>query len=341
MTADPPPDPPPPPKDGLDPFRELIRNPAALAYLAVAGGALLVLVLIVFQLYFSAIGAALVFALGLLGLLLRWTAMPVFLVAVIGYVSLAPLGVPMMSAGSPSMIPGSQFMLRDLFLLATLLTYLLAQFRLLSVIHAAVPFEATSRYLRKRAKAAVRPPLPVSDGELGRLFVRVAVFVVVGQLLWLGLTRLVLDFRSEPWIAVVQDDTTVTYRRGTVESMEAGETDQMGQALWHRSRSVSRCVLAVGLFVGLGIAVRFAFWFWRVATLNREQAKLYLTDAQWAEARREIDRQEKWRAWMVDKLNGTTKPRSGCGTLFLVIGMPAILLLVFWLLMMAMGCVKS
>ena len=89
------------------------------------------------------------------------------------------------------------------------------------------------------------------------------------------------------------------------------------------------------------MAVRFTFWFWRHHTLGREQAKMLLTDLQWAEHMREIDRQEKWRAWMVDKLNGTTKPRSGCGTLFMVVGLPAILLLVFWLLMMAAGCVKS
>lgn len=323
------PDPPKP--DGLEPFRELIRNPAALAYLSVAGGALLVLVLILYQIYFSAIGAALAFALGLLGLLLRWTAMPVFLVVVVGYVSFAPLGIPPDMNTKTTTLPTSQFVLRDLFLLPTLLTYLLAQFRLLSVIYAAVPFEAGARYVRKRAKAAVRPSQPVSDGELGRLFLRVVAFTVVGQLLWTGLTMFQVDFRAVPPVTVIRDTENQT---ADVAYILLGS--QTGVPFW-----VGRCLMAAGLIVALGVALRFAFWFWRNATLDREQARLVLTDTQWAEHRREIDRQEKWRAWMVDKLNGTTKPRSGCGTLFLVIGMPALLLGLFWLLMMAVGCVRS
>ncbi len=320
---------PEPKKDGLDPFRELIRNPAARVYLAVAGGGLLMTVLIVFQLYFSAVGAALVFVLGLLGLLLRWTAMPVFLVAVIGYVTLAPLGVPL-GFGKGTTLPSSQFQLRDLLLLPTVLTYLMAQYRLLSVLHAAVPFEAGGLYIRKRAKAAVRAPTPVSDGELGRLFLRVGAFTLVGQLLWLGLTWFQVDFRAIPPVTLIPSDPNLN------ADSAYDFPDPMAVPFW-----LGRTLLAVGLFVALGVAVRLTFWFWRHSTLGREQAKVLLTDIQWAEHRREIDRQEKWRAWMVDKLNGTAKPASGCGTAFLVVGLPAILLGLFWLLMMAMGCVKS
>jgi hypothetical protein len=317
--------PPPEKKDSLDPFREMIRNPAARVYLAVAAGGLGMTALIVFQLFNSSIGAAVTFAAGLLALLLRWTAMPVFIVVIVGYTVFAPFGVPIDLPGV-SMIPGSQLRLPDMLLVASLLTYLLAQYRLLSILHAAVPFEAGNLYVRKRAKAAVRPPAPVSDAELGRLFLRVGVFTLVGQLLWMGLTWLQLDFREIPPVTVLEEDTPLSYIRQGPDAVP---------------RWLSRTLLAVGLFVALGVAVRFAFWFWRHHTLGRDQAKMLLTDLQWAEHLREIDRQEKWRAWMVDKLNGTTKPRSGCGTLFMVVGLPAILLLVFWLMMMASGCVKS
>lgn len=316
---------PPEKKDSLDPFREMIRNPAARVYLAVAAGGLGMTVLILFQLYNSAVGAGVVFAVGLLSLLLRWTAMPVFLLVAVGYTAFAPLGVPL-DLPAVSQIPESQFRMADLLLVPAVLTYLLAQFRLLAVLHAAIPFEAGPLYLRKGAKATVRPPAPVSDAELGRLFLRVGVFAVVGQLLWLGLTWLQVDFRAIPPVTVVEDDSPLAYMR-----------PGRGDVPWW----LSRTLLAMGLFVALGVAVRLVFWFWRHNTLGREQAKVLLTDVQWAENLREIDRQEKWRAWQVDKLNGTTKPRSGWGTAFMAVGLPLILLLVFWLLMMASGCVKS
>ena len=316
---------PTPKTDGLDPIRELIRNPAARVYLAVAGGGLLMTVLILFQLFNSPLGASLVFVVGILALLLGWTAMPVFIVVVTGYTVFSPFGVPI-DLPRVSQTPGSQFRIADMLLIGSLLTYLLAQYRLLSLIHAAVPFEAGGLYVRKRAKAAVRPPTPVSDGELGRLFLRVGAFTLVGQLLWYGLSLLEVDFRAVPPVTVLEEDTPLSYVRQGRDALP---------------RWVSRTLLAVGLFVALGVAVRLAFWFWRHSTLGREQAKVLLTDIQWAEHRREIDRQEKWRAWMVDKLNGTAKPASGCGTAFLVVGLPALLLGLFWLLMMAMGCVKS
>lgn len=327
QTAAVPPPVPPAAPDGLEQLRELIRNPAARVYLAVAGGALVLLCFIVFQLYFSAVGTAAIFALGLLGLLLKWTAVPVLIVVIIGYITVAPLGVPIFEA-MPPMVPGSQFAFRDLLLLPTLLTYLLAQFRLFSVLHTAVPFEAAPQFLRKRVKAAVRPPQPITDAELSGLFIRAGVFTLVGQMLWALITWVVVDFREVPPFRVLEEDSTLVF---TQQRLQFGMVPPQA----------SRCLLAAGLFVVLGLLVRMVFWFWRHATLGREQAKLLLTDLRWAEHRREIDRQESWRAWMVAKQNGTLPKRGGCGTFFLVIGLPALLLLVYWLLMMAGGCVRT
>lgn len=322
-----PPPPAPPPNDGLEQVRELIRNPAARVYLAVTGAALLLLCFIVFQLYFSAIGTAAVFMLGLLGLLLRWTAVPVLLVVIIGYVTVAPVGLPEFNTFT-MLVPGSQFALRDLLLMPTLLTYLMAQFRMYSVVHAAVPFEAGPQFVKKRAKPALRPPQPITDAELGGLFIRAGAFTLVGQLLWLLLTWVAVDFRQVPPFRLIDGESGLVY-------------DQQRLQVGALPMPVSRCLLAAGLFVTLGLAVRLAFWFWRHATLGREQAKVLLTDVQWAENRREIDRQESWRAWMVAKQHGTLPRRGGCGTLFLVLGLPAVLVLVYWLALVLRGWVRT
>lgn len=316
--------------DGLEPFRELIRNRAALTYLMITATALLLVSLILFQLYFTIVGASLTFALGMLGMLLRSTAMPVFLVAVVCYTTFAPLGVPLTTWRSPTMIPSGSFNLRDLLLLPVLLTYLLAQFRLFSVIHSAIPFEAGPRYVRKKAKPVIRPAKSIPDAELGRLFLRVGVFTILGQFLWLSLSELRVDFRAVPPLVV--------WEIGPNQAPEIAynQADPTTVPFW-----LSRTLMTAGVLIVLGLTIRFGFWLWRHLALNREQAKMLLQNVQWEEARREIDRQEKWRAWAVAKANGTLPARSGCGTAFLLLGLPAILLVLFWLLMLAAGCVAQ
>ena len=313
----------PPRIDSLDPFREMIRNPAARVYLVVAGAGLLLTTLVVFLLVNSPLGAAVLFMLGLLALVLRWTAMPVFFVLALGYITLAPAVIVIDL--SPN-LSGSQYRMVDILLMFSVLTYLMAQYRLFSIIHAAMPFEAGSHYVKRKAKPTLRPATPISDGELGRLFLRVGLFTLLGQLLWTAMTLLEVDFRRVPPIVVVEDDSPVALSKQRPDVL---------LRLW-----VSRTLIALAFFVALGVVVRIVFWYWRSATLNRDQAKLLLTDMQWQEHRREIDRQEKWRAWMVDKMNGTPKRASGCGTAFMVIGLPVILLLLFWGLMSISGCVK-
>ena len=79
---------------------------------------------------------------------------------------------------------------------------------------------------------------------------------------------------------------------------------------------------AVGLTSGL------FFWYWRLARLTRDEARMILLDAEWADNRRELNRQEKWRAWARNrKLKRETRPppppavpRSGCRTWLIFLG---------------------
>jgi hypothetical protein len=40
-----------------------------------------------------------------------------------------------------------------------------------------------------------------------------------------------------------------------------------------------------------------AFWYWRLTRLSPGEARMVLLDTGWRESRRELNRQEKWRAW--------------------------------------------
>src|SRR5207249_7624622 len=59
----------------------------------------------------------------------------------------------------------------------------------------------------------------------------------------------------------------------------------------------SRFVLFVGVLAAVGVAARLVFWYWRLAGLNADEARLAVLDTGWAEVRREAARQETWRAW--------------------------------------------
>jgi hypothetical protein len=97
---------------------------------------------------------------------------------------------------------------------------------------------------------------------------------------------------------------------------------------------MNRSLLAVGFFVIVGFAVWFVSWYWRLASMSRDEGRLTVIDTQWSEMRRDLNRPEAWRGKMKRKLTGTL-PKKGCGTYFLVIGLPAMMILLF---VIVIGC---
>ena len=55
--------------------------------------------------------------------------------------------------------------------------------------------------------------------------------------------------------------------------------------------------MLAGLMAVVTLPAALAFWYWRLTRLSPGEARMVLLDTGWRESRRELNRQEKWRAW--------------------------------------------
>ena len=203
---------------------------------------------------------------GVAGLLLRWTAMPVALVATLAYFLFFPIGLPV-GLGPRTLLRESHFNLDDLVLAAAVLVYLAAQYRIFDLTHPAANAQAET----------ARPASSIEESELLRSLGAVATVVIVGQALW--------------WLVAnrefhLGDDSPL---RGVPRFRRAVDT-----ALSAELNRFVMLVLITAIVAGLA---RFAFWYLRLAKLKPDEARLILIDTHWQENRRELARLETWRSW--------------------------------------------
>jgi hypothetical protein len=315
------------PKPSDNPFVQMIRNPAARTYLLVSAGGLAVLATGLGLFYNSPVGAIVVAGLGLGGLAFRWPAGPPGVAFAVAYFSLMPMGVPIdlpRVNQIPDRYANQLSLLTDLLVVAAGLVHLIAAYRYHAVIRAGMPFDAPAPFVKPGAKPTVRPAVPVRDAELWFLFARVGVFVLAGQLLWLLVTKLKVDFTQD-----------FPVRFHTDYLAEMGDRLGSGQI----PNGLSRFLLTVGALTGVGFVLWFGLWYWRLAVLNRDEARASCLDQEWAANRREYNRPEKWRGWMKQRLAGTL-PRKGCGAWFLVVGVPLMLFTLFAICLACMGAFR-
>ena len=292
------------------PFLDAMRNPAARTYALISAGGLLATATLLYLFYFSMFGAGAVLVIGACGLLFRWASAPVLFVVVSAYSLRFPLGLPFVDGGVSgiSLIPGSHFALADLLFVAAALIHLIGLYRYLSAAHAGLPFEAPPQYVKPGAKPTVRPAEPIPDPELWKLFARAAAFVVAGQVLWLLVTELKLDFRRDFPITV-----------------HDSQQSRYGPGIWMLNW-LSRSLLTVLAFAVLGGLLAFVMWYWRLAGMSRDEGRVAVLDTRWAGLRRDVNRPEAWRGWVKKKAAGKL-PKKGFGTYFLVFGVPMLMLL--------------
>lgn len=259
-------------KDNLRAYWERLLDERLRSYVVVAAAALLVI--FVSGLLAGSLMAGLVPAIfGLCALGLRWPVMSVLLVVAVAWFQALPFGVPVFSP-RPLDPRFTHFRFGDILLVAAVLVYLIAQFRLYTLAHAAVPDDRIFRVRRKHEMPDLRDPDRVEEREIPQLLVLMGAALVAGQFLWLFLSETVLNFRILPPIEI---------RDGL-----------RGASLpYHASREV---MFAIGLGVSIFLA-RLGLWYWRLRSLNREEAQLILADTGWSEMRREAARLETWRIY--------------------------------------------
>lgn len=311
----------PDPKPADNPFVEMVRNPAARTYLLISAAGMLLASAVLYLLFASAVAAAVVFILGAAGLAMRWVIGPPAVVACVAYFAFFPLGLPY-DVPRVSQIPDHRFAFADLLLVAAAMVHVIAAYRFHSLMRAGMPFDAPAAFVKPGAKPTVRPPEPVRDPELWSLFARVGAFVLGGQLLWLFATKLKVEFRfSFP----------LRFMAGTME--ENGYPTEPESI----PNGLSRFLITAAVFLAVSFVLWLVFWYWRLNAMNRDEARAACLDMEWTTARRELNRPEKWRGRVIEKLTGTKKKR-GCGAWLLMIGLPVGLVVLF---LVVLGCLGA
>jgi hypothetical protein len=301
-----------------DKYWELIRNPAARTYffIAMAGAGVASVAMFLFS---SPIAAGVLFLCAVCGTVMRWTGAPAGYVVSLAYFSIAPLGVPE-EFDVFNQIPASHFRLLDIVVIGGSLVYLFAQYRFYAILHSGMPFEAKRFYLKATAKPLVRPSAPLPDAELGRFFIRLIVYLIAGQVAWFCVANLRVDLDTFP--PLVWMPPADYYRYSASGPMLLSEP-------------ASRFVLAVALPLGTMLILRFALWYRELHGLSRDQGKLIVQDTGWRENRRELSRQEKWRADAIDRTPTLSRPPFGCGSVVMVVLAPVVFALI---IIVAMCC---
>lgn len=251
-----------------------LRDPVARNYLFVGLASLLIAAAaLVFR--HGNLLAALPVAVAALGLLVRSPVLPGLFLVVLN-LAVVPLTVWLHGTGL-SDAPVSHFRVMDLVLVAATLTYFACQYRLLSLTLQGMPPDAPVGLQRKGDKPPKRPGATVPPEEMGRMFAVIAACVVVGQVVWLLVSELRPDIRNVPPLRLARPAASWTEYRS--------------------AEPLNRFLMVAGLMAVVTLPTALTFWYWRLTRFSPGEARMVLLDTGWRESRRELNRQEKWRAW--------------------------------------------
>jgi len=293
------------------------RDPAARNYLVLGLAAVLVISAVLFV-QGGLIAAIIPAAVAALGLLLRWTAMPIVFLVTLSYFLVFPYGIPDLSRRFDD-IYGSHLRVLDIALVGSVLAYLAAQYRLYSLVHQSMPFDMPSRLRKKSDRSPVRPGENIADGEVGRMFATIGLCVFLGQIAWFFVSETTINFLNFPPFEISHVYDPIRLWRGVGLSPE-----------------YTRFLLTAGLCAVVAFAFGLALRYWRLVRLSRDEARMILLDTEWSDARRELNRQEKWRAWALPKFKLPNAPESiraskvGCGKGCLILLFVISACVLFW-----------
>lgn len=260
-------------------IRGMFHNPGVRNYL-IAGLAALAMVFAILFGQGSDIGGLLLVTIGAAGMILRWPAAPPIFLLLLLWFLIFPFGVPDPDTMSNN-FTDPPFQVADILLIASVLVYLTSHYRAYGLTVQAMPFE--QRFPKKSDEPTRRPTALILPGEIARLLYLTVAVVIVGQLVWLFVSRVEIDILGDfplRWSS---------WRRSTRTG-----PDEMPPAM-------TRFVLMSGLLVFGTLLARLVFGYWRLRAMGAAEGGMILQDAGWDETRRERTRLEKWRAWRKDK----------------------------------------
>lgn len=260
-----------------DSIQWLFFDPGVRNYVFAGFGALAMIFVILFSLG-GLPGAVMIVLLGVAGLLLRWSAVPPFVLIILFWFMVFPYGLPPGYEDSYEIING-RFRVADVILVFSVVVYVSCHYRLLGLSKQAMPFDGPTK--RKGEKPYRRPPTLILAGEIGRLLAMVGAVVIAGQLAWIIVTSLEADPGSFIPLKPLEDSRNVYRRNGGSGEMSLG---------------LNRFIVLTGMLFFTVVFARLIFGYWRLRELSPVEAGMILQEAGWDENRREHMRLEKWRA---------------------------------------------
>lgn len=253
-------------------FLDALREPAVRNYLFVGFAALLVYYVLASEYdRCGAMGALLTLVIAVPGLIARWVISPALFLILLTYLLLDPdfRGIMEIVEGMRSSW-GRGYRRRvgldDALLAASVLVYLMAQFRILSFVHKSMPEDPPPRRKGQPEPGVPRRPFrSYVDRELGIL---------------LGLGGLSVALGAFGWFFVVEVEGYFGLGRS-----------------WGIERPFARLMLFLGTLVAGAAGARAVFEFNGLRRMSRTQARLLLQDGFWQETRRELERIYRWWNW--------------------------------------------
>lgn len=245
-----------------------IWNPQVRGYTLATLAGLGIMLFVLFQ-QAALTGMFLVVVFGSCGLLLRRTSCPLLAVAMMAYSLMFPTGIPWLGANY-ARIPGSFLHLGDIILVAAVLTYLTAQYRLYALTALAWPQDRPIARKSHERDQPLRPVEDVREDEFYTLGILLGCIVVLGQLLWYVFTQMEFELMGFPHLRWVSS-------RG--------------------NSPMARLVLFAVVLGSVVIPFTLVMWYRRYRNLTGQEAGMMLLDSSWSEHRREAARLETWRIW--------------------------------------------
>lgn len=260
--------------DNRDPtVLEMFRQPGARSYLFIG-----LVALIIYYMLMAArvgdMGTLLTLCFAVPGLLARWTISPAIFLILGTYMLYDPyFEIVVGEVEGYSRLSryrgwrASQAIdVEDILLGASILVYLICQFRLLSLVRQSMPDDPPPR--RKGQPEPVTPRRPARlfmDREVGVMFLIVLGSVIGGVLGW----RLLTGYENTERLA----------------------------ANWGIVRPFARVILLFWVLIVGGLVIGVMVRYRDMLRMSRTEARLYLQDQFWQETRREQERIYRWRRW--------------------------------------------